>query len=123
MKKLIAILCISVILLNFGSAFAVEPEQLISEACFYSGTLYYCDAERNKIVLKDVEPIGKINEKNTRTANEADYSEIWVSGRAELMDGSEVPLGECNRYVDSRVRVLITRSAADDLWVINIKFL
>ncbi len=123
MKKLMVIALIILSLLQFGSVFAQTSEELITNASFYTGTLYYCDAARNKIVLKNVKPMGKTNSQNRLTALEAEYNEIGVSGAAYLQDGSAIPLEECNRYADSYVRILITQSDADGLRVVNIKFL
>ncbi|MBE5039947.1 hypothetical protein [Ructibacterium gallinarum] len=123
MRKIIlsALICCAVMVQL--TCFAQAPEQLVTEAYVYTGTLYYCDAARNKIVLKNVQPVGSIDEKNTATAAEAEYNEIWVSGGGTLGDGSLVPMEDLNRYADSNVRVIITRSAAEGIRVVTLKFL
>lgn len=123
MKKIIAAALMCCILLGSLTVFGLEPDQLVTEAYFYTGTLYYCDAARNKIVLKNVKPSGDVDEKNTRTAAEAEYTEVWISGHGTLGDGSTVPLEDMNRYADSNVRVIMIRSAAEGVRVVALKFL
>ncbi len=106
-----------------GTVFAQEPRPLMTEAGFYTGTLYYCDAERGQVVLKGVNALGTINQANTRTAVEAEYTEIPIMGLVTLKDGTVLSLADCNYYPDSQVRVLITRNSDGLLQVIQMKFL
>ncbi len=122
MKKWIAALLVFCNLCSFLPAFA-ETSHLITEAGFYTGLLYYCDAENGTVVLKNIAPMGKWNLENTETADEAEYTEISIAGTAKLPDGNIVPLTDCNLYADSRVRVLMVRTKGNRLTVINLKFL
>ena len=116
-KKLIAILCIVACLISI-SAFAIETDKLICQADFYTGTLYYCDAERGMAVLRNVQPIGENTEARRWVSNEATYNELPVCGNVNLSNGDNVPLEDCNLYADSNVRVLIIRDAADRLQIV-----
>lgn len=122
MKKLIAILCIIACLLSVN-AFAIEADKLIRQADFYTGTLFYCDAERGMVVLKNVQPVGERTEARKWVCNNATYNEIPIYGSAVVSDGSNVPFEYCNLYADSQVRVLITRDSSDRLQVVSMKFL
>lgn len=122
MKKLIATLCIIACLLSVN-AFAIEADKLICQADFYTGTLFYCDAERGMAVLKNVQPLGEKTEARKWVCNSATYNEIPIYGSASLSNGSAVPLADCNLYADSQVRVLIIRDASDRLQVVSMKFL
>lgn len=44
MKRRIAILLAVLSLLDCGAAMAQEPSECVSEATFYTASLYYCDA-------------------------------------------------------------------------------
>lgn len=123
MRKFVAAVLMCCILLGSLTVWGLEPQQLVTEANFYTGTLYYCDAARNKIVLKNVKPMGEVNEANRRTAAEAEYTEVWISSSGTLGDGGIVPIEELNRYADSNVRVLMTRSAAEGVRVVALRFL
>ena len=123
MKKTLGIV-LMVFLLLFGTAVqAEETAPIITEAHFYTGTLYYCDAEAGVVVLKNVNVMGEVTQTNTKTAVEAEYTELPVVGSASMMDQTEVSLSECNFYPDSEVRVLITRNAQGALRVVQLKFL
>ncbi len=105
------------------TAFAASAQPMICEANFYQGTLYYCDAERGQLVLKGVNAIGTVNQENTRTAVEAEYTELPIGGPVTLKDGTAISLADCNYYPDSEVRVLITRSNDGSLRVVQMRFL
>ncbi len=121
-KKGMAVLLAICFLMSGIAVFAQEPQPIITEAYFYTGTLYYCDPVESKVVLKNVNAMGNINEKNTRTAAEAEYAELPISGTVTLKDGRVISYEECNYYPDSEVRVLITRSDDDTLRVIQMRF-
>lgn len=123
MKKLITAVLTFCFMLGSVSVFALEPDALIGEAYFYTGSFYYCDPVRNKVVLRNVKPMGTVNEQNTATARDAEYTELDILGEAQVGDGSTVPLENCNRFADSNVRVLMIRSRAKGPQVISIKFL
>lgn len=122
MKQKLIALCLAVLMLCPVTGFAVEEDRLFTEAYCYKAVLYYCDAPRNKIVLKNVIPIGTKNAENNRTALEATYNEIWISGSARLQNGGYVPQGELNFYADSNVEVVITRNQAEGLRVVAMRF-
>ena len=107
----------------WGTAFATEPQPMIIDAQFYTGTLYYCDPEGGQLVLKNVNAMGNTNQENTKTALEAEYTELPVAGPITMKDGTAISLGECNYYPDSEVRVLITRSSDGVLRVMQMRFL
>ena len=122
MKKLIATLCIIACLLSVN-AFAIEADKLICQADFYTGKLFYCDAERGMVVLQNVLPVGERTEPRKWVCNNATYNEIPIYGSVIMSDGSDVPFEYCNLYADSQVRVLITRDSSDRLQIVSMKFL
>lgn len=122
MKKRIAAALTACLLLGTGG-YAIEPSEIVSEANFYTGTLYYCDATRNKVVLKNVKPMGTMNEKSRKTAAEAEFQELDLLGEVQVEDGSTVDAEICNRFADSNVRALIVRSEAKGLQVVTLKFM
>lgn len=122
MKKLVAMLCTIACVININ-AFAIEDDKLICQADFYTGTLYYCDAERGMVVLKNVRAVGEETESRKWVSVNASYTELPVYGNASLSNGSHVPFADCNLYADSEVRVLIIRDASDRLQIVNMRFL
>ncbi len=107
----------------FAGTVLAEEKPLMTEANFYTGNLYYCDAERNKLVLKNVNPMGEKNLKTTQTAHDVEYTEIPILGMVQMKDGAILPLADCNVYADSAVRVLITRDSEGVLRAVQMKFL
>lgn len=122
LKKFLGIFLMAVCLLLGTPVFAEELPPLITEAYFYTGTLYYCDAEYGVVVLRDVSVMGNANEKNTKTALEAEYNEIPIVGPVIFKDKSEISLADCNYYPDNKVRALITRDASGALRVLQLRF-
>ncbi len=100
-----------------------DPSILVGEAYLYTGILYYCDAEGNKIVLKEVKPLGVANEQSEKTAKEADYTELCFSGNGRLANGEVVPKAELNHYVDSKAQMILVRSPKEGLRVVAFRFL
>ena len=96
---------------------------LIEDAGYYTAKLYYCDAYRSKIVLKDIKPTGSNSEIKSKTAMDAEYTEIDISGNGKFSDGVEIEPVEFNRYADSNVGVIITRNASDGLRVVALRFI
>lgn len=123
MKKLAAAILAGCIAFGCTSAFAIEPSLLIEDAGYYTAKLYYCDAYRSKIVLKDVKPTGVNSEIKNKTAMDAEYTEIDISSRGRFSDGIEIEPVEFNRYADNNVGVIITRNAADGLRVVALRFI
>ena len=123
MKKLAAALFAAGIIFGSTSAFAVDPSLLIEDAGYYTAKLYYCDAYRSKIVLRDVKPTGNDSEIKSETAMDAEYTEIDISGNGKFSDGVEIEPVEFNRYADSNVGVIITRNASDGLRVVALRFI
>ena len=123
MKKIAAAALFCCILFGSLSAFGIEQGKMIEEAYYYTAKLFYCDPTRSKIVLTDVKPTGESDEVKTRTASEAEYNEICLSGSGRFTDGVVIPPDDFNRYADSNVGVVITRSAAGEIRVVALKFL
>lgn len=121
LKRFFGIFVAAVCLLAGNSVFATELPPMITEAYFYTGTLYYCDAEYGVVVLKDVSVMGAENERNTKTATDAEYTEIPVVGPVIFKDKSEISLSDCNYYPDNKVRALITRNSAGELRVLQLR--
>ncbi len=122
LKKGLGIFLVVICLLSGTVVSAMEPQPIITEAYFYTGTLYYCDAECGVVVLRDVSVMGNANEKNTKTAADAEYTEIPVVGPVIFKDKSEISLSDCNYYPDNKVRALITRDSAGALRVLRLSF-
>lgn len=122
MKQRFMALVLAITLLSSVPVFAVEAERRMSEAYYYTATLYYCDSARNKIVLKYVKPTGMATTEKRRTVSDATYNEIPISCTARLKTGEYVSLEELNRYVDSEVGVVITRNKAEGIRVVALHF-
>ena len=122
MKKLVSAILVLVILAHSIGAFAIEPEKLITEAYYYSASLYYCDAENHTVVFKNVKPMGKINDINRATALAAEYLEMPLYSDGRFQDGRVVPMEDLNIYADSDVMAAIIRNAAGEMRVIALKF-
>lgn len=122
MKKKLMALVLAVSLLGSVPVFGMEPERLMSEAYYYTASLYYCDSARNKIVLKYVKPTGMATTEKRRTVSEATYNEIPISCSGRLKTGEYVSLEELNNYVDSEVGVVITRNKAEGIRVVALHF-
>ena len=120
-KKLMAIL-LTLSLLGSVPAFALEPEKRMSEAYYYTANLYYCDSARNKIVLKNVKPVGMATTEKRRTIIDATYNEISISCSGRLKNGEYIPLEEFNNYADCEVGVVITRNKAEGIRVAALLF-
>ncbi len=118
MKQRLLAFVLAVTLLGSVPVFAVEPERRMSEAYYYTASLYYCDSARNKIVLKYVKPTGMATTEKRRTVSEATYNEIPISCTVRLKTGEYVPLEELNHYADSEVGVVITRNKAEGIRVV-----
>lgn len=122
LKKGLGIFLVAVCLLAGIPVFATEPQPIITEAYFYTGKMYYCDAESGVVVLRDVSVVGNANERNSKTAADAEYNEIPVVGPVIFKDKSEISLSDCNYYPDNKVRALIVRDSAGALRVLQLKF-
>ncbi len=120
-KKIIALLLVSS-LLGSVPVFGMEKERLMSEAYYYTASLYYCDSARNKIVLKYVKPTGMATTEKRRTVTDATYNEIPISCNGRLKTGEYIPLTELNNYVDCEVGVVITRNKAEGIRVVALHF-
>ena len=102
----------------------LDSSYLITEAHVYTANLYYCDHANSKVVLKNVKPMGVLNDQSQRTAAEAEYSEIWISsGDITLTDGTKIKPEAMNHYIDSNLRVVITRSPGEGIRVVKVNFL
>lgn len=123
MKKILSIMLICIVLTADISVFAIEPNKLMSEAYYYSATLYYCDAGRSTVVLKNVKPMGTANDINKAAAVSAEYTELPLSAAGRLQNGQPVPAEDLNLYADSDVSVIITRNASGEMRVVAVKFL
>lgn len=122
MKKILSAILVFVISAYNLGTFAIEPEKMITEAYYYSASLYYCDAESHTVVLKNVKPVGKLDEANKATAEAAEYVEIPIYSNGRLQDGKVVPMEDLNIYADSDVMVAIIRNAAGEMRVVALKF-
>ena len=122
MKKILSAILIFVISAYSMGTFAIEPEKMITEAYYYSATLYYCDAESQRVVLKNVKPMGKLDELNKATAESAEYIEIPIYSNGRLQDGKAVPMEDLNIYADSEVMAAIIKNAAGEMRVVALKF-
>ncbi len=122
MKQKWIALGLLLVMLTSSSAFALEEDRLITAVDYFTASLYYCDAERGKVVLKDVKPVGYANTDRRRTMSQAEYTEIPISGTARLGDGSYIPLKELNAYADCSVGVIITRNKAEGIRVVALQF-
>lgn len=123
MKKKIAAFVLSLCIFCTGVAYAAPPELMITDARVYTAKLYYCDAYRGKIVLTDITPSGEKTDGKTRTAFEAEYTEINICCDGVFSDGIKIPQSEFNKYADSTVRIIITRNASDEMRVVVLKFI
>ncbi len=123
MMKKVTVLLVAISCLLLGTWNVAAAPALITEAHYYTGLLYYCDGVDGVVVLKDVDAMGMVNQTNTKTAMEAEYTEIPIVGPAIFKDGTAIPLEDCNFYPDSKVRVLITRNTQGELRVMQLKFL
>lgn len=124
MIKRVAVILTAIFCLFLGTVVSAEeaPSPIV-EAHYYSGLLYYCDAEDGVVVLKNVDVVGTVNQTNTKTAVESEYVEIPIVGPAIFKDGSTISLADCNVFADSNVHVLITRNAQGALRVMQLRFL
>lgn len=122
MKKLFSAILAFVILAYSMVGFAIEPEKLITEAYYYSASIYYCDAESRTVVFKNVKPMGKINDINRATATAAEYVEMPIYSDGRFQDGKVVPMEDLNIYADSEVMAAIVRNVAGEMRVIALKF-
>ncbi len=122
MKKIFSAILVFVILAHSMACFAIEPEKLITEAYYYSASIYYCDAESRTVVFKNVKPMGKINDINRATAIAAEYVEIPIYSDGRFQDGRVVPMEDLNIYADSQVMAAIVRNAVGEMRVIALKF-
>lgn len=123
MKKKILAWLLVLSLSGICPVFATEPERLMTEAYYYTATMYYCDSARNKIVLKYVKPNGMATTEKRRTVTEATYNEIPISCSGRLPDGTYIGLEEFNAYADRAVGVVITRNKAEGIRVTALRFL
>ena len=123
MRKIFLLLLICATIFSSVPVGAIEPEKLITEAYTYTANLYYCDGEGNKIVLKNVKPVGELNPKKSATAQEAEYKEIYISCMGLVGDGQMVPQEYMNIYADGAVKVIIVRSVYEGLRVVGLKFI
>lgn len=124
-KCLAALLACAVLTGGTSSAFAlVAQEQLFYEAGLYTGMLYFCDSDRQTVVLTDVTPVAaEPTEQEKATALAAEYEELALSPFGlRLQDGSPLVTEDLNAYVDSKVQVVIVRSASG-LRVLGLNFL
>lgn len=122
LKKLVAGVLASVIMIFSVSAFAVEPELLITEAYAFTGVLYFCDSTEKTVVLKNVTPLSG-GEGAGRMAKEAEYTELMTADSGySLKSGTELNLEDLNVYADSRARIVIVRSGSG-LKVVSLRFL
>lgn len=122
MKQKLIALCLLCSLLCPMHAFALEEERLITTVDYFTANLYYCDAESRTVVLKDVKAVGYANTERRRTMQQAEYTEIPISGTARLGDGSYIPLEEINAYADCSVGVILTRNRAEGIRVVALQF-
>lgn len=122
MKRKLGIFLAVLCLLSSTMVSAAELQPLITEAGFYTGSLYYCDAETGVVVLREIAVVGIANEKNAKTASDAEYVEIPVVGPVLFTDKSEISLSDCNYYPDNKVRALITRDSTGALRILQLRF-
>lgn len=123
MRKTAGLIAAALIVFSSICGFATEPELIIEEANYYTAELCYCDADRGKIVITNVKPTGEESMGKTKTATDAEYSEIDVYGNGRFPDGVEIEQEEFNRYADSKVKVLIIRNASGGLRVVALRFI
>ena len=123
MKQKLIALVLAFTVWGTVTVFGVENNRLFTSMHYYTATLYYCDSDQSRVVLKHVDPVGRSDMEKRRTALEATYREIPISGSGQLQDGTFLPLSELNQYTDCRVGVVIARNNAEGIRVLAMRFL
>ena len=122
-RKIIAALLCLVLIYSSVLCFATEPEKRIQFAGLFGAELYYCDSVRNKIVLKNVQAFGGTDDIKKQIITETEYNEVDVICGGVFPDGVKTEQEELNRYADSRVAVVLARTADGTVIVTALRFL
>ncbi len=103
------------------SAFAVDPDKIVTDISMYSANLFLSDWEYGGVVLKNVTPY--IADENTNAlAAELEYNEVTAFD-GNIVDGSSgavLDLESLAWYLDMDVRITAARHTSGDIRIKSI---
>ena len=121
MKRIISTLIILMLSFSAISVYAVEAEKIYTEYKFYSATVYVCDVENSRIILRNVKPENFMD--GLLGAREIEYRAVDVNENC-LFDknGNKLTLEQINgAFLDVEATVLTGRNKSGQR-VLYIKF-
>jgi len=110
MRKIICIITLIAMLVFSLNTFAAAPEDIYKEYKFYTATVYICDVENNRVILRNVKPINPLD--GLVNARAIEYTSVKINSNCIYdKNGNRISLEMVNEsFLDIEAKVLTGKS-------------